>query len=159
MKDKVISLVGILCIASLFVSGANAKGKPDGPGGPRAEQIVFTGDLIGDQIVENCCPNAGPHPEYTITLGGDTWPAGISGTYAGQLHLNSIGHPPGRRPKYKVQFWRDSPAPLAIQIIGGAAVRDRKNKSLTVTFTNEDCVDMYTGAFIAVVNFELKRTR
>ena len=157
MKARIISLIGILCIASLIVSGANAKGKPDGPGGPRAERIVFTGDLIGDQIVENCCPNAGPHPQYTMTLGGDDpWPAGFSGTYVGQLHLNYYGHPPGQRSKYKVQFWNDS---IAIQIIGGVVERDRKNKRITVTFTNEECVDMYTGERIAFVNFVLIRSQ
>jgi hypothetical protein len=87
MKGRAIRLVVILCIAGLIVSGANAKGKPDKPGGSKVEQIEFTGDLAGWQTVEGCCPNAGPFPEYTMTLGGDL----PDGTYDGQLFINYYG--------------------------------------------------------------------
>ena len=62
MKGRHFVLAGILCIASLIVSGANAKGKPDKPAKTETELIVFTEDLAGNQLVEGCCPNAGPSP-------------------------------------------------------------------------------------------------
>ena len=69
MKGKLVAFAGILCIASLFISGANAKGKPDKPGNTQTELIGFAGDFFyGSQPVKGCCPNAGPFPEYTLTL-------------------------------------------------------------------------------------------
>ncbi len=68
MKGKLIVFAGILCIASLMVSGANADkpttnpGKGDKSPKTNTELIVFTGDLEGWAHVEGCCPNAGPFP-------------------------------------------------------------------------------------------------
>ena len=100
MKVKLIVFAGILCIASFVVSGANAKGKPDKPPTIETELIVFTGDFSGGQEVEDCCPNAGPFPQYAMTLnfavGGFT-----AGSYFdGQLFINNYGS--GRDRKYKV---------------------------------------------------------
>ena len=71
MKSKLVTFAAILCIASLIASGAYAKGKPVKPEKPdntQTEWITFTGDLMGSQEVEGCCPNAGPFPEYTMAL-------------------------------------------------------------------------------------------
>jgi len=151
MKGKLITFAGILCIASLIVSGANAKGKPDKPPKTETELIIFTGNLSGNEPVEGCCPNAGPFPKYGMSLSGV---GNIQdGYYEGFLFINH--HGAGRDRKYKVQFWNDA---IAIEIIGGVIDNDKKNKILTVTFTDEDCVDLYTKAFIAEVDFQLVRT-
>ena len=77
----------------------------------------------------------------------------LDDTYEGQLFINFFGA--GRDQKYKVQFWNDD---IAIEIIGGVIDNDKKNKVLTVTFTDETCVDLYTKSFIAEVSFVLVRT-
>ncbi len=154
MKGKLIAFAGILCIASLIVSGANAKGKPDKPGKTGTELIVFTEDLSGSQLVEGCCPNAGPFPQYAMTLAfavDDDFPA--DATYDGFLFMNQYGA--GRDRKYLVRFWNNE---IAIEIIGGEIYKDKKTKTLTVVFTDEDCVDLHTKEFIAIVNFTLVRT-
>ena len=156
MKKGFIAFVGIFCIAVLIVSGQDAQGKPDKPGKPeksKAEWIAFDGDLVGGQAVVGCCPNAGPWPEYTMTL---LFEAGEfqSGTYDGQLFINYFGA--GRNQKYKVQFWNNEIG-LFIEIIGGVIEYDRKSKVLTVTFTDEECVHGWTGAHIAYVTFTLVR--
>jgi hypothetical protein len=154
MRGRPAAYVAVFCVACLIVSGGYAKGKPDKPGKTQTEWIAFTGDLIGAQPVEGCCPNAGPFPDYTMTLPSDApWPSGISGTHDGQLFINRYGA--GRDQKYKVQFWNDD---IAVEIIGGVIDDDKKNKTLTVTFTEEICVDLYTKDPIAVVSFELVRT-
>jgi hypothetical protein len=160
MKGRLVALVGVFCIASLIVFGADAKGKPDKPpkpNGPETELIVFTGDLEGGQEVEGCCPNAGPFPPYTMDLDfpvGDLQP----GTYDGQLFINFYGA--GRDQKYKVQFWNDDIG-LAIEIIGGVIFNDKKNKVLRVEFSADydECVDLYTKEHIAWVTFTLERSR
>ncbi len=58
---------------------------------------------------------------------------------------------------YVVKFWSESLG--AIEIIGGEIYEDKKNKVTTVIFTDENCLNMNTGEFIAVVNFELRITR
>ena len=141
MKGKLIAFASILCIASLMASGANAdkpnesdnpgKGnKGDKPGDTQTELIVFTGALAGVQEVEGCCPNAGPFPEYTLTLNTNLdftdasfYPAG---TYEGQVFMNGG----------KFQFWTEGPEHICIEIYGSVEDRDRKAKVLTVTFTN-----------------------
>ena len=158
MKGRLVAFAGVVCIACLVVSVAYA-GKPDKPPKPpkpdeaTAEWIAFTGDLIGAQEVEGCCPNDGPFPEYGMTLGfkvRDFSP----GTYLdGQLFINRYGA--GRNQEYKVQFWNED---IAIEIIGGVIDDDKKNKVLTVTFTGDICVVMWTGDPIAVVTFTLIRT-
>ena len=148
MKGKLIAFASILCIASLMVSGANA-GKPikgDEPGNKgktQTELIVFTGDLQGWAHVEGCCPNAGPFPEYELTLpvalviaDGTYYPAG---TYGGYVFMN--GYRIGKDRGYKVQFWTDDldlpatgPDHICIEIYGGVPDYDKKTKVLTVTF-------------------------
>jgi len=136
MKGKLLAFASVLCIVSLMVSGANAgkpdkpPGKPDKPGNTQTEWIVFTGDLAGGQEVEGCCPNAGPFPEYTLTLekdlvftDGTYYPMG---TYDGQVFMNGG----------KFQFWTEVPEHICIEIYGGVEDHDRKAKVLTVTFTN-----------------------
>jgi hypothetical protein len=156
MKGRLIAFISIFCIAVLIVSGQDAQGKPDKPdkpGTPEAEWIAFDGDLVGGQAVVGCCPNAGPWPEYTMTLlfeAGDFPPK----TYDGQLFINYYGA--GRNQKYKVQFWNDEIG-LFIEIIGGVIEYDRKNKILTVTFTDDECVDGVTGNHIDYVTFTLVR--
>ena len=156
MKGRAIGLVVILCIASLAASAVNARGKPDRPGGSRPEEIEFTGDLAGWQLVEDCCPNAGPMPEYMMTLGGDLCDSSVSDcTYNGRLFINYYGAGQDRR--YVVQFWSESLG--TIEIIGGVIYEDRRNKSTRVVFTHEVCYYRDSGDFIAFVNFELTRTR
>ena len=156
MKGRAIGLVIIICIASLVASGVNAKGKPDGPGGSRPEEIEFIGDLSGWQLVEYCCPNAGPMPEYMMTLGGELCDFSVPEcTYNGRLFINYYGAGQDRR--YVVQFWTESLGTL--QIIGGVVSEDRRKKSTTVVFTNEACVEKNTGEFFGNVTFTLIRTR
>jgi hypothetical protein len=160
MKGRFVAFVGIFCIAILIVSAANADKppKPPKPDKTTAECITFTGDLIGHQQVEGCCPNAGPFPQYAMTLNFAVagFPAGSY--FDGQLFINNYGS--GRDRKYKVQFWSDHDGPdhIAIEIIGGEIYADKKTKTLTVVFTDEDCVDLHTKEFIAKVSFTLVRT-
>ncbi len=159
MKGRLIAFVGIFCIAILIFSGANAKNKPDKPDKPgksTAQWIEFYGeDLEGGQLVDGCCPNAGPFPPYTMTLKFGSYNFS-PGTYDGQLFINYFGA--GRNQKYKVQFWWDYDNDLGIEIIGGVLDFDRKNKILTVTFTDEECVHIKTGTPIKSVNFTLVRS-
>ena len=157
MKARRIALVSIFCVVSLVVFGANAKDKPDKTDRPdkpdtsTTELIAFTGDLVGAQEVEGCCPNAGPFPPYTIAVPNSV---GLlsQGTYEGQLFINRYGV--GRDQKYIVQFWNEE---IAIEIIGGVITQDKKSKVLTVTFENETCVDLYNKTFVANLSFVLTR--
>ena len=56
--------------------------KPEKP-----ERITFTGDLSGQEDILGCCPNAGPFPEFTMTLSG----ALPAGTYNGNIFMNVYG--------------------------------------------------------------------
>jgi len=166
MKGKLIVFASILCIASLMVSGANA-GKPDKPGKPgniETELIVFTGELAGDQEVENCCPNAGPFPEYKLTLKKDlVFDDGtfyLAGTYAGQVFMNS--YRVGKDRMYKVQFWTEGwPGDhICIEIYGGVKDYDKKAKVLTVTFTDVEWNVMHEPKKVPLekVSFVLTRS-
>jgi len=151
MIRRTISLIGILCISTLLFTEANAKGKPDKPNPSSSEQIIFSGDLVGDEIVEGCCPNAGPFPAYMMYLSsafGD-----LAGWHDGNLFINNYGA--GKNHQYIVQFWVDES--FGIEIIGGVIEVDRKTKYLRVTFTDEECFDIDTGAYIATVSFVLQR--
>jgi hypothetical protein len=78
MKGRLVAFGGVFCIALLIVSGAYAGKPPKEPKSPHRpgniaiECIEFTGDLAsvpeGGTVVEGCCPNAGPAPEYTMIL-------------------------------------------------------------------------------------------
>ncbi len=153
MKSKRIAFASILCIASLMVSGANAgkpdkpPGKPDKPGNTQTEWIDFTGDFVGGEEVEGCCPNAGPFPEYTLTL-----PVALVGIdvnypavdYDGQVFMSHSSV--GKDRKYIVQFWTschdglvcEDPDHMCIEINGGVEDYDRKTKVRTVTFDEVD---------------------
>jgi len=145
----------------LVASGASAdkpedKGKPDKPtvpGQTKAECIVFSGDLKsvpGSTIIEGCCLNAGPWPEYEMYLNlGLEWPDGYQ---EGFLHIGAWL--PGPDGGYVVQFWDfdvdagpPGPGNFMFEIWGGEVVRDRKKKLITVTFGDDDTGTLwgYTG--------------
>jgi len=147
---KWLSVFTLLICGMLVATGIEAK-KPEKPSKTETELIEFTGDLTGYAEVEGCCPNAGPFPEYVMTLPADVGviPADI---YYGQLFINRYGA--GKDQKYKVQFWTDD---FGIEIIGGEIDNDKKNKILTVTFDGAECVDLYTKVYIAFVDFVLIR--
>jgi hypothetical protein len=147
MKAERVAIVGILFIAMLVVSGANAD-KPDGQGKPgkppstSKECIVFTGDLAGKQVVEGCCPNRGPYPAYTMTLSDGILTDIPGGEYPGNVFMNQWG--PGRTRQYIVQFWTPDDV-LFLEVKGGLVSEEAKDK-LTVEFSpdNSDCWD-YSG--------------
>jgi hypothetical protein len=157
MKRNGRVIVAVFCAALLAVALADAKPKkpkppkPEPPAETSAECIVFTGDLVGGQSVEGCCPNAGPFPAYTMSF-----PNGLGqispGTYEGHIFMNNYGV--GRNKKYIVQFWTGE---FAVEIIGGVVNNDRKAGVLTVTFTNELCTD-HNNNYLATVSFVLVRT-
>ncbi len=180
MKSKLVALASILCIASLVISGANAgkpvkPDKPDKPGKTKTELIVFTGDLQGWAHVEGCCPNAGPFPEYTITLPydlvDDSVPPEIvypAGTYNGELFINIDGV--GQDSENIVQFHaccddhvpcidRNLPV-MSFAIIGGTAVGvgRKKDRVLTVTFNEEPWfIQRHRDDLMGPVTFEITR--
>ncbi len=118
--------------------------------------ITFTGDLVGSATVMGCCPNAGPFPEYRMTL-STTFP-GLSGTYDGQIFMNSTGRQsPG---DYIVQFWwGEAPNDYFLEIRGGKAHNDKRNKILTVIFEDAQCEIWINGSPTETVpvNFILTR--
>ena len=143
MKGKLIAFASILCIASLMASGANAgkpdkPDKPDKPGNTQTEWIEFTEDFVGGEEVEGCCPNAGPFPEYTLTLAKNlTFTDGTifaAGPHAGHVYMSHSSV--GKDRKYVVQFWTTGDDHICIEVYGGVEDHDRKAKVLTVTFTN-----------------------
>jgi hypothetical protein len=148
MKSAAISVL-MLSMTLFFVSCEN-EGQPtqntsdvetqsmSKKGGKlKPELIIFKeGNLEGNQTVFGCCPNAGPFPEYTMTLSGVF--GNISGTYDGHIFMNSTGRQsPG---DYIVQFWwGNKPNNYFIEIRGGEAHNDRRNKILTVIFEDAQC--------------------
>jgi len=178
MKGKLIAFASTICIASLMVSGANAD-KPDNlgnsnkPGKTKTELIVFKGDLQGWAHVEGCCPNAGPFPEYTITLkepllnlAGET--VYKAGTYNGELFMSGYGGRGDNR--YIVQFHAccDDHVPcidknlrtMSFEIIGGESesVGDKKNKVHTATFVGEPYWnDWNRGTPAGLVSFQITK--
>ena len=145
MKSAIISAL-LLSMSLIFVScqnevqptqttsdlvKQNLSKKPEKP-----ELITFTGDLSGQQEVLGCCPNAGPFPEYTMTL-SETF-GELSGTYDGNIFMNKVGRKPNQ--SYMVQFWwTESANNYYIEIRGGAFEEDKKNKTIIATFTEESC--------------------
>ena len=100
----------------------------------RSDWIKFTGDLMGDQEVFGCCPNAGPSPEYTMIL-SNTFPEDFQGEHWGNLFINSFGR---NMPwDYKVQFWWGGENEYFIVIRGGETEWDKKAGWLKVTFDEE----------------------
>jgi hypothetical protein len=134
--------------------------KPEKPPKPAsAELITFTGDLVGNQDVTGCCPNAGPFPEYTMTYSEATFPPGISGEHTGHIFMNSFG--PKAEWDYLVQFWwgEEPDAVYFTEIRGGEEKYDRRTKVLTVTFDQEEMtiIDPVGNSSCVDVSFVLTR--
>lgn len=119
-------------------------GKPDKPPKPaNGELIIFAGDLEGEEIVVGCCPNAGPFPEYTMTL-SETFPPGMSGTHEGNIFMNTWGPKGSDSGDYIVQFWwgEEAVPDYFVEIKGGEKEYNRRTKVLTVDFDEENIVEM-----------------
>lgn len=118
---------------TLFRVEKAGNGGPLTPDKNGAEYIIFSGkDLVGAGVVEGCCLNRGPHPAYTMRLSeafGD-----FAGTHDGHLYISGGG---GMHGYYMVEFWVEGEFGFGFYFIGGVIERDRKNKLLTVTFTDE----------------------
>jgi hypothetical protein len=101
----------------------------------KGELITFSGDLSGSQEVVGCCSNAGPFPNYTMTL-SSVFPA--HGTYEGQIFMNALieGKGKNRTKSYIVQFWTGT---MFLEVRGGEIEEDTINKITKVTFTKEPC--------------------
>ncbi len=158
-KGRLIVFLGIFCIAALMASSQVAQGKPekpDKPGQTHTEWIQFIGDLQGGQPVDGCCPNAGPNPPYHMCLDFEGAGPPFNTCHEGYLFINFFGA--GRDQQYLVKFFfSHGDIDYGIRIVGGDIDYDRRTKTLTVTFTDELCVDNYTGQTIAEVSFTLER--
>jgi len=164
---KFLGLVVILTVALVFIgvdfieSQVKTQGKPpkppgqDKPGKTQTEWIQFTGDLVGAQPVDGCCPNAGPYPEYTMTLTKDVGHI-KAGTYDGDLFINGYGAGRPKDRQYIVQFGTGD-CVVAMKIIGGVLDFDKTNRVLTVTFTEVLCEDWCTGQPLTELTFTLVR--
>ena len=179
---KRLALVAVLFSLVFVVTNATAikPVKEDKPDKTTAECIAFTGDLLGSDAVEGCCPNAGPWPAYTMTLtlglqAEDGTTTSTSEEYDGQQFINGGGSGPNQ--SYKVQFWSwdsDEDVPgvgdIFFEITGGVIDYDRKSKFLSVNFLKEQPTlwlydewnpETNTGAIVAPVlpvSFDLIRT-
>jgi len=132
-----------------------------------SEWITFSGDLYGEQEVVGCCPNAGPWPEYTMTLSEVFQTVFEPGTYHGHIFMNCFGR--NMLWDYIVQFWwgeggDDYFYEYFIEIRGGEAHKDKKTKILTVTFIDVPCYEIWkrgdlltTENLEVIVNFTLTR--
>jgi hypothetical protein len=130
-------------------SGMDTKSLSKKPEKP--ERITFTGDLSGQEDILGCCPNAGPFPEYTMTL-SETF-SDLSGTYDGNIFMNVYGA--GKNKSYIVQFWDET---MFLEVIGGDIEKDNQTKTTTVTFTDEQCgVTIANVTTTFEVNFTLTR--
>jgi len=180
MKSKVISVLVLsttLILVSFILVSCNYDGSPTqntldletlrlSKRKIHSENITFEGDLEGSQIVGGCCPNAGPNPEYTMTLSGEFQLVFELGTYHGHIFMNSFGR--NMLWDYKVQFWWGEGGDgyfyeYFIEIRGGEAHKDKKTKILTVTFIDVPCYeiwkrgDLLTEELEVIVNFNLTR--
>jgi hypothetical protein len=136
------------------------KGKPDkNPKSEKSELITFEGDFDGSQEVVNCCPNAGPFPEYTMTLSGPFPPEMSGREISGNIFMNRFGR---NLPwAYKVQFWwTENNKEIFLEVRGGVIQKDRRNKITTVTFTRDTCEIWIDNALTekVLVDFTLTRT-
>jgi len=164
---KIFVLVAFLAFALVFIgvdfieSQVKTQGKPSPkppkPGKSKTEWIEFTGDLVGGQPVDGCCPNAGPFPPYSMCLyfkmDGTTDPTGT--WYDGELFISGYGAGRKENRLCIVQFSAEG-TDVAIEIIGGVTEIDKWNRIVTVTFTDEPCYD-FDGQYIKHVNFTLVR--
>jgi len=153
MKSKTISVL-FLSIALFFsitlilVSFGLSKPKPNPNSNP--ELIIFEGDLEGNQEVVGCCPNAGPFPEYNMTLSEKAFETAIpkemtekplDGNIFMNVFLDLSEHDRGKRKAmYLVQFWwTEGDTEYFIEIRGGDIESNKKTKILTVTFVDVPC--------------------
>jgi hypothetical protein len=159
MKGRLAAFVGVFCIAMLIVSGAYAgkpskEPKPPKPGDTTKECIVFTGDLEGSQIVEGCCPNAGPFPAYTMTLRIEELPLEVWGkTFEGDLFAKPVTtRVKGQKTeRYIVQFltwdWETGipgDGDFFIEVFSDGDDIAETDNVLTVTFDNDHEDDTVT---------------
>ena len=170
MKSKKISVlilsITLILVSLIFVSSfglSKPKPKPE----QNSEWITFSGDLNGSQEVVGCCPNAGPWPEYTMTLSDEVFPQEMTGEpHDGHIFMNGFGR--NMEWAYKVQFWWGEEGDgyfyeYFIEIRGGVVHNDRKTKILTVTFENVPCYeiwkrgDLLTETIDVIVSFNLTR--
>ena len=174
MKSKNI-LVPVLSITLILVSltlvssfGLSKRPKQN------SEWIIFSGDLEGSQEVVGCCPNAGPNPEYTMTLSEvffDVFPSSeINEPHVGHIFMNVFinrsEHVGGKRKAmYLVKFWwgegdDDYFYDYFIEVRGGDIESSKKTKSLTVTFDEVPCkiwIDDDAPTATVTVSFTLTR--
>jgi hypothetical protein len=137
MKSRVVAFVCMFCVVGVFGPTADAE-KP-----PKFECITFSGDLesAGETRIADCCPNAGPAPEYEMTL--STGDDRVDGTRSGYLFINVLGTGPSQ--VFMVKFWTwDSYGGVSprdgdyfFEIRGGTIVRDRRAKTFIVTYDEE----------------------
>ena len=165
MKSKrisvlILSIALILSVTLILASSGLSKREVN------TERITFSGDLYGDQEVVGCCPNAGPWPEYTMTL-SDVFPQVMTGEeHDGHIFMNGFGHK--MEWAYIVQFWWGEGGDgyfydYFIEIRGGVVHNDRKTKILTVTFENVPCYEIWkrgellTETIEVIITFNLTR--
>ena len=168
MKSKVISVPILsitLILVSLILVSSFGLSRPK----QNSAWITFSGDLYGEQEVIGCCPNAGPNPEYNMTL-SEVFPwLEAPETYNGHLFMNVFRdlseHGRGKKKTYYiVQFWWTNDNDndyYFIEIIGGDIEWDKKAKVLTVTFEKVPCeiwIDNILTATVPV-NFNLTRAQ
>jgi hypothetical protein len=152
--------VGVDTPDAQFAKGDNPN-KPPRP--PSGELITFEGDLIGGEEVAGCCPNAGPFPEYTMTLSG-TFPPPMPGTRAGNVFMNNWR---GRDDTgswvrgYKVQFWwgEETGDYYFMEINGGQKEYNKRTRVLTVTYADEDMTVWHNGEMLTTVGVDFILTR
>ena len=166
MKSKrisvlILSIALFLSITLILVGSGLSKREVN------TERITFSGDLYGDQEVVGCCGNAGPGPNYTMTLSEEVFPQEMTGEeHDGNIFMNNFGRK--MQWAYKVQFWwgeggDDYFYEYFIEIRGGEAHKDKKTKILTVTFIDVPCYeiwkrgDLLTENLEVIVNFTLTR--
>ena len=167
----VAMLISLVFVATNVTAKKPIKPPPD-PDETTAECIVFTGDLTGKAEVEDCCPNAGPNPRYTMFLpsglyDSDGYGVYPRGTYDGELFMNGYG-----TAEYIIQFHacctREDSVDLCkgvlpemkFEIIGGTlmSVGHKKAKGLVVTFEEEPWwKDWNRDIDMGPVSFEMLR--
>lgn len=164
MKSKVIAVL-ILAMALFFV-GCEYEGQPTQTASgmdteslskkpEKPERITFTGDLSGQEDILGCCPNAGPFPEYTMTLSATF--EELSGIHEGNIFMNKVGK--GKNKSYMVQFWWTEIDDYFIEIRGGVFQEDKKSKALTATFTDAPCEIWINDVFTSTVSVNFTLTR
>ena len=171
MKSKNISVlvlsISLILVSLILVSSFGLSKRPK----QNSEWITFSGDLNGDQEVIGCCPNAGPNPEYTMTLSEEI-PQEMTGEpHDGHIFMNVFlnlsEHGRGKRKAmYLVKFWwgegdDDYFYDYFIEVRGGDIIESsKKTKSLTVTFDEVPCkiwIDDDAPTATVTVSFTLTR--